>query len=122
MTGVPVRCMKPPVAVWLAGEAPVRPEPIMTVARTVADVLNDHVVFEVECIDRTYLNVSVPQLQYAAGLVGFVHRQWGLPIASIAPLASVSEGFSTALRHFARDQGVPWVDFVKDQRKDDIMH
>jgi hypothetical protein len=94
----------------------------MTVARTVADVLADHVVFEVECIDRMYLNVYVPQLQYAAGLVGFVHRQLGLPIASTAPLAKVSEGFSAALRRFARDQGVPWVDFVKGERKDDIMH
>ncbi len=61
----------------------------MTVARTVADVLDDHVVFEVECIDWMYLNVYVPQLQYAAGLVGFVHRQWGLPIASTAPMAPV---------------------------------
>ena len=29
----------------------------MTVARSVSDVLNDHVVFELECIDRMYLNV-----------------------------------------------------------------
>jgi hypothetical protein len=94
----------------------------MTVARTVADVLADHVVFEVECIDWMYLNVYVPQLQYPAGLVGFVHRQLGLPIASTAPLAPISEGFSTAMRRFARDQGVPWIDFVKGQRKDDIMH
>ncbi len=41
----------------------------MTVARSVADVLTDHVVFEVECIDRMYLNVYVPGLQYEAGLV-----------------------------------------------------
>jgi hypothetical protein len=88
----------------------------------VADVLNDHVVFEVECIDRMYLNVYVPQLQYPAGLVGFVHRQLGLPIASTAPLASISEGLSTAMRRFARDEGVPWVDFVKGQRKDEVMH
>ncbi len=60
---------------------------MMTVARSVADVLADHVVFEVECIDRMYLNVYVPQLQYAAGLVGFVHRQLGLPIASTAPIS-----------------------------------
>jgi hypothetical protein len=66
------------VAVWLACKAPVRAEPILTVARSVADVLNDHVVFEVECIDRMYLNVYVPQLQYPAGLVGFVHRQVGV--------------------------------------------
>jgi hypothetical protein len=95
---------------------------MMTVARSVADVLADHVVFEVECIDRMYLTVYVPQLQYPAGLVGFVHRQLGLPIASTAPLAPISDGFSKAMRCFARDQGVPWVDFVKGQRKDDIMH
>jgi hypothetical protein len=44
----------------------------MTVARTVADVLADHVVFEVECIDRMYCNVYVPNLQYAGGLLGYV--------------------------------------------------
>jgi hypothetical protein len=31
--------------------------PSMTLPRTVADVLSDHVTFEVECIDRMYLNV-----------------------------------------------------------------
>jgi hypothetical protein len=30
----------------------------MTLPRTVAEVLAEHVVFEVECIDRMYLNVS----------------------------------------------------------------
>jgi hypothetical protein len=94
----------------------------MTVARSVADVLADHVVFEVECIDRMYLNVYVPGLQYEAGLVAYVHQQLGLPIASTAPLAKVSDGFSAAIRRFAHDQGVPWVDFVKGQRKDDVMH
>jgi hypothetical protein len=94
----------------------------MTVARTVADVLSEHVVFEVECIDRMYLNVYVPQLQYAGGLLGFIHRQLGLPIASTAPLAAVTDAFTTAVRRFARDNDVPWVDFVKGQRKDDVMH
>jgi hypothetical protein len=102
--------------------AAVRPEPIMTVARSVADVLSEHVTFEVECIDRMYLNVYVPQLQYAGGLLGFIHRQLGLPIASTAPLAAITDAFSTAVRRFARDRGVPWVDFVKGQRKDDVMH
>jgi hypothetical protein len=49
----------------------------MTLPRSVADVLPDHVVFEVGCIDRMYLNVYVPGLQYPAGLVAFVHRQLG---------------------------------------------
>jgi len=55
-------------------------------------------------------------------LVAYVHQQLGLPIASTAPLAKVSDAFTAAMRCFARDEGVPWVDFVKGQRKDDIMH
>jgi hypothetical protein len=94
----------------------------MTVARSVADVLTDHVVFEVECIDRMYLNAYVPGLQYEAGLVAYVHQQLGLPIASTAPLGKISDGFSAAMRRFARDRDVPWVDFVRGQRKDDVMH
>ncbi len=94
----------------------------MTVARSVADVLDDHVVFEVECIDRICLNVYVRGLQYPAGLVAFVHRQLDLPIASTVPLGKISDGFGDGMRRFARDQRVPWVDFAKGQRKDDVMH
>jgi hypothetical protein len=95
---------------------------IMTVARTVADVLNEHVVFEVECIDRMYCNVYVPQLQYAAGLVGYVQRQLGLPIASTAPLAMITDRFVAEIKCFATAQEIPWVNFAKGQRKDDVMH
>ena len=94
----------------------------MTLPRTVAEVLSEHVVFEVECIDRMYLNVYVPQLQHAGGLVGYVHRQLGLPIASTAPLARITERFTAAVRRFAADERIAWVDFAKGQRKDDVMH
>src|SRR4051812_40733719 len=94
----------------------------MTLPRTVADVLTDHVVFEVECIDPMYCNVYVPQLQHTGGLLGYIQRQLGLPIASTAPLGKVTDAFSAALRRFARDHRVPWVDFGKGQRKDDVMH
>lgn len=94
----------------------------MTVARSVHDVLSDHVQFEVECIDRMYLNVYVPGLQYAPGLVGYVHRQLGLPIASTAPLAKITEAFAGAVHRYAHDNNVAWVDFAKGQRTDDVMH
>ena len=45
--------------------------PSMTLPRTVADVLSDHVTFEVECIDRMYLNVWQPRLAYGGGVAGF---------------------------------------------------
>src|SRR4051812_29483127 len=94
----------------------------MTLPRTVADVLAEHVVFEVESIDRMYLNAYVPGLQYAGGLVAYVHRQLGLPIASTAPLAKITDAFAAAVHRFAKDHDVPWVDFVRGQRKDDVMH
>jgi hypothetical protein len=80
----------------------------MTLPRTVAEVLSDHVMFEVECIDRMYLNVYVPQLQHAGGLLGYVQRQLGLPIASTAPLARITD-------RFAEREQVPWVDFARGQ-------
>lgn len=40
----------------------------MTLARRVAEVLAEHVTLEVECIDRMYLNVYVPRLQYEQGV------------------------------------------------------
>ena len=94
----------------------------MTVARSVADVLDQHVAFEVECIDRMYCNVYVPQLQHAGGLLGYVQRQLGLPVASTAPLAKITDRFAREMHRFAAVHGVPWVDFVKGQRKDDVMH
>jgi hypothetical protein len=94
----------------------------MTVARSVDGVLSEHVVFEIECIDRMFCNVYVPGLQYAAGLVAYVHRQLGLPIASTAPLAKITDAFCAAVHRFARDNAIAWVDFAKGQRKDDIAH
>jgi hypothetical protein len=94
----------------------------MTLPRTVADVLSEHVVFEVECIDRMYLNVYVPQLQHAGGLLGYLQRQLGLRIGSTAPLARITDRFAAAVHRFAEREQVPWVDFAKGQRKDDVMH
>jgi hypothetical protein len=94
----------------------------MSLARSVAEILTEHVTFEVECIDRMYCNVYVPRLQYAGGLVGYVHNQLGLPIASTAPLGRITERFDKQVHAFARQHQIPWVDFVKDQRKDDVMH
>ena len=94
----------------------------MNVARSVAEVLAEHVSVEVECIDRMYCNVYVPRLQYAGGLVGYVQRQLGLPIASTAPLGRITDRFVKQVHAFARQHRIPWVDFVKGQRKDDVMH
>lgn len=94
----------------------------MTLPRSVSDVLTDHVVFEIECIDRMYLNVFVPQLQRTGQVVGFLTRHRGAPIASTALVAPMSKQFVADIARFARIQQVPVVHFSKGQRKDDVMH
>ncbi|MGH3934948.1 MAG: hypothetical protein ACRDS1_08240 [Pseudonocardiaceae bacterium] len=94
----------------------------MTLPRTAADVLSRHVVFEIESIDRLYLNVYVPELQRVGQVVGFLTRHWGFEIASTALVAPMSEVFVTGIRRYATGHGVPLIDFVKGQRKDDLMH
>jgi hypothetical protein len=53
----------------------------MTLPRSVAEVLSDHVVFEIESIDRMYLNVYQPRLQYGGGVSAFFvgHRGTSTP-------------------------------------------
>ncbi len=93
----------------------------MTLARTVAEVLTEHVVFEVESIDRMYLNVYVPQLQRAGQVAGFLRRDHGFPIASTALVAPMSRAFVDGLYRYAATCDVPIVRFAKGQRKDDVM-
>jgi hypothetical protein len=94
----------------------------MTLPRSVSAVLTDHVEFEVECIDRMYLNVFVPQLQRTGQVAGYLMRHRGFPIASTALVAPMSRAFVAAIRDYAKAHDVPVVHFAKGQRKDDVMH
>jgi hypothetical protein len=93
----------------------------MTLPRSVAEVLARHVEFELECIDRMYLNVYVPGLQSVAGAVWFCRTHLGQPYASTALLEPISRRFVAAIDHFAASRGIPRVDFAKGQRKDEVM-
>jgi hypothetical protein len=68
----------------------------MTVTHSVAEVLNAHVELELECIDRMYLNVYVPQLQHDKGVVGFFRFHRGHTFASSALMKPISERFVPA--------------------------
>lgn len=92
----------------------------MTVPRSVAQVLTDHVTLEVECIDRMYLNLYVPKLQYETGVVGFFKGHRGATFASSALMDPMTKDFVKAVEAFAGDQGVDLVTFEKHQRKDDV--
>lgn len=94
----------------------------MTLARSVADVLSEHVTLEVESIDRVYLNLYVPKLQYEMGVVGFFRGHLGYSFASSALMDPITKGFVKSIERFCDDQGVDVVTFSKGQRKDDLAH
>jgi hypothetical protein len=92
----------------------------MTVARSVGDVLDDHVTLEVECVDRMYLNLYVPKLVYPAGVVGFFKYHRGMPVVSGALMDPISKDFVANIHRFVKDHELDLVHFVKGQRKDDV--
>jgi hypothetical protein len=103
------------------------------IAQNVADIVSRHVKLTVEGIDRMYLNVFVPGLQYEQGIVRFFREHRGQPLPSAALMnpnlrgdtgkLCVAAGDSACavpglrkdavmtehLRHFAREEGVVFV-------------
>jgi hypothetical protein len=92
----------------------------MSVARSVADVLRDHVVLELEAIDRMYLNVYVPQLQAVRSVVGYLRGHHGQRFASTTAVVPMSEAFVRNIEQFVADEGIDLVCFLKRDRKDDV--
>src|SRR5258708_40034717 len=92
----------------------------MTIPRSVAEVLAEHVTLEVEGIDRMYLNVYVPGLQREQGVACFFRFHRGHQFASSALMDPISKTFVAALVTFARQRKIPVVTFRKGQRKDDV--
>jgi hypothetical protein len=92
----------------------------MSVPRTVAEVLREHVTLEVEGIDRLYLNVYMSDLQREQGVVWFLRHHRGHPFASSALMDPISKAFSAAIDGFVQQQHVPLLSFAKGQRKDDL--
>ena len=92
----------------------------MSVPRTVAEVLRQHVTLEVEGIDRMYLNVYMAELQREQGVVWFLRHHRGHPFASSALMDPISKAFVAGITAFVAKNDIPLLPFVKGQRKDDV--
>jgi hypothetical protein len=90
------------------------------VRKNVAEILTNHVTFELEAIDRMYLNAYVPSLQTGGGFVWFVKTQLGARVPSTMMVAPMSQQFVDAIERFVDTEGVDLVTFEKGQRTDDV--
>jgi hypothetical protein len=91
------------------------------IAQSVAEIVSRHVKLTVEGIDRMYLNVFVPGLQYEQGIIRFFRVHRGQPLPSAALMSPMTRGFVAALEDFVARQGIPLVQFERGQRKDAVM-
>jgi hypothetical protein len=88
---------------------------------TISQVLDGHVLLDLECLDRVYLNAYVPNLQVSGQVVTFLTQHLGNPIPSPALFNPIGERFRAAVARFAADNDIPVVRFGKDQRKAEVM-
>jgi hypothetical protein len=94
---------------------------VMAAEVTINDVLDRHVVLNLECMDRIYLNGDVPNLQVGGQVVSFMTAHLGYPIPSPAIIEKIGTAFRGAVERFAADNTIPVVRFGKDDRKVDVM-
>ena len=90
----------------------------MTLPWSAAVVLADHVLFEIEAIDRMYLNLYQPRLQHGAGIAAFFVGHRGHRFASSALMAPMTRAFVADIGHFVAARGLDLVRFAPGQRKD----
>src|SRR3990167_7276127 len=90
------------------------------VRKNVAEIIQHHVTFELEGIDRMYLNAYVPSLQTGGGIVYFLKTQLGVRVPSTVMVAPMSQRVVDAMGRFVKAEGVDLITFEKGQRKDDI--
>jgi len=91
------------------------------IAQSVAEIVKRHVKLTVEGIDRMYLNVYVPGLQYEQGIIRFFRHHRGQPLPSAALMSPMTRGFVAMLEDFVARHGIPLVQFEKGQRKDTVI-
>src|SRR6266568_352282 len=73
----------------------------------VNDVLDGHVVLDLQCLDRIYLNGYVPRLQVGGQVVTFLTEHLGNRIPSPALFKQIGDRFRDAVRTFAESNNIP---------------
>ena len=87
----------------------------------VAEIIREHVTLDVKCVDRLYLNGYVPRLQSEGGVVAFLRQAGGRVVPSPAIFGEITTSFRERLRAWCEDRKIPWIEFRKGERKDDVV-
>jgi hypothetical protein len=86
----------------------------------VNEILDGHVVLDLECLDRIYLNAYVPKLQVGGQVVTFFSQQRNQPIASPVLFQKMGEAFRHGVASFAKRHQIPIIRFARHDRQIDV--
>lgn len=92
----------------------------MSVPHSVADVLREHVVLELECVDHLYLNVFQPALQLERHVYRFLRDQRGAGSVSSRFFQTMTQQFIQSIEAFALQHQVPLLTFERMSRKEEV--
>jgi hypothetical protein len=93
----------------------------LKITHSLAELQKEHVLLELECIDRMYLNAYVPQLTSETGIAAFCRGYLGHRFASTKQAVTMTQCFVKAIESFIQREGLQLVRFKKGQRKDDVL-
>jgi hypothetical protein len=90
---------------------------------TVNEVLDGHTLVEIDCVDRLYLTLSVPNLMVGGQVVSFLTQHEGKPVPSPALLERRGQAFRRAVASFAAANNIPVISFAgkKDRRRPGVL-
>lgn len=88
---------------------------------SLTELLREHVTLELECIDRMYLNLYVPKLQYEGGARWYLRQQRNQRVPTSAGMEPLTRGFVAALEAYAAARDLPRIRFQPHERKDDVV-
>src|SRR5438093_12761741 len=93
----------------------------MNATATLTQLQSEHVILELECIDRMYLNAYVPKLTTEGGIAAFCRGYLGHRFASTKQAVAMTEAFVKSIHAFIQHERLELVRFKKGQRKDDVF-
>src|SRR5919201_5030237 len=98
-----------------------QPELTMKITQSLAQLQKEHVVLELECIDRMYLNAYVPLLTSEGGIAAYCRGYLGHRFASTKQAVGKTKAFVKSIEAFIHRERLELVRFQKGQRKDEVM-
>jgi hypothetical protein len=92
----------------------------MNIPKSVEEIITQHVLFEIESIDRMYLNLYMDRVQSAGGTADFFVRHRKEACATALVMSQMTQKFLQKIEKFAQQHSLEIIPFEKHARKDDI--